>query len=54
VLDAHGIDPRFVDDEIRSMGGGHYAKTANRSVLGVMNEFTFLGNVHPRGLRRRG
>jgi hypothetical protein len=25
---------------------GHYAKTASRSLLGVMNEFTFLGNVH--------
>lgn len=46
VLDAHGIDPRFVDHEIRSMGEGHYAKTASRSLLGVMNEFTFLGNVH--------
>ncbi|WP_208027471.1 DUF6933 domain-containing protein [Rhabdothermincola sediminis] len=46
VLDAHGIDPRFVDHEIRSMGEGHYAKTASRSLLGVMNEFTFLGKVH--------
>lgn len=46
VLDAHGIDPRFVDHEIRSMGEGHYAKTASRSLLGAMNEFTFLGNVH--------
>jgi hypothetical protein len=46
VLDAHGVDPRFVDDEIRSMGEGHYAKTASRSLLGVMNEFTFLGNAH--------
>lgn len=46
VLDAHGSDPRFVDHEIGSMGEGRYAKTANRSLLGVMNEFTFLGNVH--------
>jgi len=46
VLDAHGVDPRFVDQEIRSMGDGHYAKTASRSLVGVMNEFTFLGNVH--------
>ncbi len=45
VLDAHGIDPRFVDHEISSMGEGRYAKTASRSMLGVMNEFTFLGNV---------
>jgi hypothetical protein len=40
-----GADP-FVDHEIRLMGDGHYAKTASRSPLGVMNEFTFLGNVH--------
>lgn len=46
VLDAHGVDPRFVDHEIRSMGEGQYAKTASRSLLGVMNEFTYFGNVH--------
>lgn len=46
VLDAHGVDPRFVDAEIGLMGVGRIAKTASRSLLGVMNEFTFLGNVH--------
>ncbi|MBK5221628.1 MAG: hypothetical protein JJE52_01875 [Acidimicrobiia bacterium] len=46
VLGAHGVDPRFVDDEIRSMGVGHYAKTISRSLLGVMTELTFLANVH--------
>ncbi len=46
VLEAHGINPRFVDDEIGSMGAGHYAKTASRSLLGIMVEFTVLGNVH--------
>jgi hypothetical protein len=46
VLDAHGVDPRFVDAEITSMGVGRIAKTASRSLLGVMNEFTFFGNVH--------
>ncbi len=46
VLDAHGVDPGLVDHEIRSMGEGQYAKTASRSLLGVMNEFTFFGNVH--------
>jgi hypothetical protein len=45
-LDAHGVDPRFVDEEIRSMGTGRYAKTASRSVLGVMNEFAYLGDAH--------
>jgi hypothetical protein len=46
VLDAHGVDPRFVDVEIASMGVGRIAKTASRSLLGVMNEFTFFDNVH--------
>lgn len=46
ILDAHGLDPRFVDQEIRSMGTGRYAKTASRSVLGVMNEFAYLGDAH--------
>jgi hypothetical protein len=46
MLDAHGTDPRFVDHEVHSMGAGHYAKTASRSMLGVMNELAFLGNVH--------
>lgn len=45
VLDAQGLDPRFVDEEIGSMGVGQFAKTANRSVLGVMNEFDFLGRL---------
>lgn len=46
VLDAHGLDRRFVDGEIGSMGVGRFAKTVSRSVLGVMNEFAFLGRVH--------
>ena len=46
VLDAHGMDPRFVDQEVRDMGEGSFAKTASRSVVGVMNEFAFLGRVH--------
>lgn len=28
------------------MTGGRYAKTANRSVTGIMNEFSFLADVH--------
>jgi hypothetical protein len=46
VLDAQGLDPRFVDEEIGPMGTGRYAKTASRSVLGVMNEFAYLGDAH--------
>ena len=28
------------------MIGGRYAKTANRRVVGIMNEFSFLAEVH--------
>lgn len=46
VLDRLGVDPRFVDAEIRSMGSVGYAKTANRSLVGMMNEFGFLADVY--------
>lgn len=45
VLDAQRLDPRFVDEEIGTMGVGRFAKTADRSILGVMNEFGFLGRL---------
>lgn len=38
--------PRFVEGEIAETTEGSYAKTANRSVVGFMNEFSFLANVH--------
>ena len=49
---------RFIDSEISGMSEVVYAKTANRSVLGVMNEFVFLadgyrdqdGSVNPVAL----
>jgi hypothetical protein len=46
VLGAHGVDQEFVDREVRAMGHGSYAKTASRSLVGVMNEFAYLGNVY--------
>lgn len=39
VLDALGTDPRFVASEVAAMSGAQWAKTANRSVVGIMNEF---------------
>lgn len=42
VLDAHAIEPSFIDDEIAKMTERRVAKTANRSVVGIMNEFTLL------------
>jgi hypothetical protein len=42
VLTALGIDAAFIDTETSLMTEASYAKTANRSVVGIMNEFTCL------------
>ena len=61
VLRALDMPVEFIDSEISGMGEVVYAKTANRSVLGVMNEFVFLaegyrdqdGSINPVGLSLR-
>ncbi len=45
-LEARGIAADFIESEIAAMVEGRYAKTANRSVVGIMNEFSFLADVH--------
>ena len=42
VLNALELPAEFIDSEIQSMGDVAYAKTVNRSLVGVMNEFAFL------------
>jgi len=42
VLNALGTDPRFVAAEITGSADAYWAKTAARSVVGIMNEFSFL------------
>ncbi len=37
-----GVELRFIDAEMAEMGEAQWAKTANRSVIGIMNEFSFL------------
>lgn len=39
-----GVERRFIVAELAEMDEAHWAKTANRSVIGVMNEFSFLAN----------
>lgn len=39
VLKEHGVAADFIAQEVWRMGNVHYAKTANRSVVGVLNEF---------------
>jgi hypothetical protein len=41
-----GVDEAVVDLEVRQMRDRRLAKTANRSVVGVMNEFTFLAEAY--------
>lgn len=45
VLNALGTDSRFVAAEVAATTGARWAKTANRSVVGIMNEFTYLAEA---------
>jgi hypothetical protein len=42
VLAAHGMPQQFIDNELRQMNEVQYAKTLNRSVVGIMNQFSYL------------
>ena len=46
VLQAHGIDAAFIQREVAAMGEVVVATTANRSVVGTMNEFAFEAGVY--------
>jgi hypothetical protein len=42
VLAAHGVPQQFIDHDLAQMNEVQYAKTSNRSVVGIMNQFTYL------------
>jgi hypothetical protein len=46
VLAAHGTPDTIIGAELRQMHDYRLAKTANRSVVGIMNEFTHLAEVY--------
>ena len=46
VLTAHRTPQAVIDEELRQMRDRRLAKTANRSVVGIMNEFTFLAGAY--------
>lgn len=48
VLQAHGVPRSFSDTELAEMMTCRLAKTVNRSVLGVMNEFRFLAATYAK------
>lgn len=45
-LEAHRADASFIEAETAAMVDGRYAKTASRSVLGIMNEFSRLAAMY--------
>lgn len=49
VLRAHGVDEAFLATELAAMAEVRIAPTNDRRVLGVMNEFAFLGETFHRG-----
>jgi hypothetical protein len=49
ILGAHGVDASFIDDELAAMADHRLAKTANRSVVGIMNDFCFLADARRAG-----
>ena len=49
VLAAHGTPDAVIEEEQRQMRDRRLAKTANRSVTGIMNEFTFLAQSYRDG-----
>ncbi|HEX2772845.1 MAG TPA: hypothetical protein VHN18_10500 [Micromonosporaceae bacterium] len=46
VLAAHGAPNAIIDQELEHMRDCRVAKTANRSVVGIMNEFTYLAEAY--------
>lgn len=46
VLTVYGAPVEFTGAEIAEMTDCLYAKTANRSLVGMTNEFSFLADVH--------
>lgn len=49
VLRRHGVDEAFLAAEREAMSVVRVAPTNDRSVVGVMNELAFLGEVHAQG-----
>jgi hypothetical protein len=46
VLGAHDMSQQFIENEFAQMNEVHYAKTANRSVVGVMNQFAYMAEAY--------
>ena len=53
ILAAHGMSTQFIDQELAHMNKVQYAKTSNRSVVGVMNQFSYLAEGYREYLETR-
>jgi hypothetical protein len=48
IFTALGLPEQFISHEITAMGAHQLTKTANRSVLGTMNDFAYLAQAHAK------
>ena len=46
VLAAHAAPTTIIDEELQHMRDHRVGRTANRSVVGIMNEFAVLAEIH--------
>lgn len=53
-LAAHGVRQDFIEKELEQMRDAHFAKTANRSVVGIMNEFSYTADFYREELQMGG
>jgi len=53
VLSAHGVPRQFIDHELAQMSEAQYAKTSNRSVVGIMNQFSYQSEVYREHLETK-
>lgn len=49
VLHHHGLGRAFIESEVEQMSDHRLTKTANRSLIGMLNEFTFLAETWSEG-----
>jgi hypothetical protein len=53
VLSAHGMPHQFINHELAQMNEVRYAKTSSRSVVGIMNQFSYLAEGYSEYLETK-
>jgi hypothetical protein len=53
VLAAHCVPQQFIDYELTQMKEVQYAKTSNRSVVGILNQFTYVAEGYREHLETK-